>query len=74
MTFLMKKLTAADDNGKDILTNEALVPSEEELQRCYETMGLMFASGRDAFLSVCEVPALVTWQIHEYDGMETIKW
>lgn len=58
----------------DIFTEEPLLLTEQDITRCYQTLGLLFASYRCAQLHIREVPALVEWKLHEYDGQEHVFW
>lgn len=42
------------------------------LEKTYETLGLIGASGKYANLDFAEIPAGLSWSISEYDGLEKI--
>jgi hypothetical protein len=46
--------------------------TDPKLVECVETLGSK-ANGNFANLKVVEIPNDVTWEIDEYDGMETIE-
>ena len=47
--------------------------TDPKLIRLMETKGSEWCSGSFAELKVVEVPDDVEWEIHDYDGMETIE-
>lgn len=52
--------------------NGSLGHQEGHLAAAWKTFGLMCASGSYCQLSIAEVPQIVDWGVHEYDGKERV--
>jgi len=74
-----KKIHAADEaNGDYTLTNEVFINDRNvkrddlDLIAVVEELGTEKASGEYAELEVLEIPDGIEYEIHEYDGLESI--
>jgi len=47
-------------------------PNEDDDTKVCELLGLIFASDAYSRLEITEVPQILDWQIHEYDGSESV--
>lgn len=68
--YLINKYKSDDAKaGVDFISGESIVVGDEKM---YEKFGLLCASGAYADLAIDELPALMDYDIHEYDGKENV--
>ena len=65
-------LTYFSPDEKFVLNSRHEKRDHKLLVECIETLGSEASSGSSAELEVIEIPDNVDWEIHEYDGLESI--